>query len=522
MSDFIMTIADDGDDENNVEVDEALSSFRLLEQLRSNAPAFQSSSSTAAADSKNKKTMKKKNGTTVVDNGSSEEEEEKEDDDDEDEDDEEDAINPDFSFNAPDEIEERRRRRLEESQLMAQEIENGVDRKIELRIQQRKKHAVEEPKEETTAAAASSDNKSSTTTSNSSASIVPSAAPAVVHVESSLSFEDLKLSRPLLRAIERLGWQHPTPIQAKAIPVALKGHDICGSAMTGSGKTAAFVLPILERLLGRDAHFRAVRALILSPTRELAQQSHDVIEQLAQFTDLHSCLIIGGVSNKQQEALLRRQPDIVVATPGRIIDHLRNARSVDFDDLEVLVLDEADRLLELGFAQELQEIVRFLPGGGGGKRGGGGGGGSQRQTLLYSATMTEDVDKLIALSMRDPVRISADPAYNVAPTLRQEFVVVSTVDEPTREAQLLALCARSVQRRALLFFHERWEVHRFKIVFGLCGLRAGELHGDMTQAARLNALEQFRAEKFDFLLTTDLASRGLDIDGVEVGGFFFN
>ncbi|RZB91444.1 DEAD-box ATP-dependent RNA helicase 28 [Glycine soja] len=218
------------------------------------------------------------------------------------------------------------------------------------------------------------------------------------HVDSFLQFN---LSRPLLRACEAFGYSKPTPIQAACIPLALSGRDICGSAITGSGKTAAFALPTLERLLFRPKRMRAIRVLILTPTREV----HSMIEKLAQFTDIRCCLVVGGLSTKVQEAALRTMPDIVVATPGRMIDHLRNAMSVDLDDLAVLILDEADRLLELGFSAEIQELVRLCP--------------KKRQTMLFSATMTEEVDELIKLSLSKPLRLSADPSTKRPATLTE-------------------------------------------------------------------------------------------------------
>ena len=226
-------------------------------------------------------------------------------------------------------------------------------------------------------------------------------------VEKRDTFDSLKLSRPLLRAVATLGFTSPTPIQQRAIPVAMMGKDLCASAQTGSGKTAAFILPVLERLQYRKT--RATRVLIVCPVRELATQCQSMIEQLAQYmSDLSCSLVVGGLPLKAQEVELRNQPDIVVCTPGRMIDHLRNSKSVHLDELEILILDEADRLLELGFTDEIQELLRNCP--------------AQRQTMLFSATMTSKVDQLIQLSMKRPVRIDTDPLYDVAKHLVQEFV----------------------------------------------------------------------------------------------------
>ncbi|CAA6655983.1 unnamed protein product [Spirodela intermedia] len=315
------------------------------------------------------------------------------------------------------------------------------------------------------------------------------------------SFLELNLSRPLLRACESLGYQKPTPIQAACIPLALTGRDVCGSAVTGSGKTAAFSLPVLERLLFRPKRVLAIRVLILTPTRELAVQVHSMIEKLARFTDIRCCLIVGGLSSKIQETALRSMPDIVVATPGRIIDHLRNTQSVGLEDLAVLILDEADRLLELGFSQEIQELIKLCP--------------KRRQTMLFSATMTEEVGELAKLSLTKPVRLEADPSTKRPATLTEEVVRVRRSREVNQEAVLLALCSRTFTHKVIIFSGTKEAAHRLKIIFGLAGLKAAELHGNLTQVQRLDALELFRKQEVDFLIATDVAARGLDIIGVQ-------
>ncbi|KAJ9165956.1 hypothetical protein P3X46_020766 [Hevea brasiliensis] len=315
------------------------------------------------------------------------------------------------------------------------------------------------------------------------------------------SFMELNLSRPLLRACEALGYTKPTPIQAACIPLALTGRDICGSAITGSGKTAAFALPTLERLLFRPKRVQAIRVLILTPTRELAVQVHSMIEKLSQFTDIRCCLIVGGLSTKVQESALRSMPDIVVATPGRMIDHLRNSMSVDLDDLAVLILDEADRLLELGFSAEIHELVKLCP--------------KRRQTMLFSATMTEEINELIKLSLTRPLRLSADPSAKRPATLTEEVVRVRRMREVNQEAVLLALCSKTFTSKVIIFSGTKQAAHRLKILFGLAGFKAAELHGNLTQVQRLDALELFRKQQVDFLIATDVAARGLDIIGVQ-------
>ncbi|XP_057971965.1 DEAD-box ATP-dependent RNA helicase 28-like [Malania oleifera] len=315
------------------------------------------------------------------------------------------------------------------------------------------------------------------------------------------SFMELNLSRPLLRACEALGYSKPTPIQAACIPLALTGRDICGSAITGSGKTAAFTLPTLERLLFRPKRMPAIRVLILTPTRELAVQVHSMIGKLAQFTDIRCCLVVGGLSTKEQEAALRSMPDIVVATPGRMIDHLHNSMSIDLEDLAVLILDEADRLLELGFSSEIHELVRLCP--------------KRRQTMLFSATMTEEVDELIKISLTRPVRLSADPSTKRPTTLTEEVVRIRRIREVNQEAVLLALCSKTFTSKVIIFSGTKQAAHRLKILFGLAGFKASELHGNLTQVQRLDALELFRKQQVEFLIATDVAARGLDIIGVQ-------
>ncbi|EOA19057.1 hypothetical protein CARUB_v10007717mg [Capsella rubella] len=315
------------------------------------------------------------------------------------------------------------------------------------------------------------------------------------------TFMELNLSRPLLRACETLGYKKPTPIQAACIPLALTGRDLCASAITGSGKTAAFALPTLERLLFRPKRVFATRVLILTPTRELAVQIHSMIQKLAQFTDIKCGLIVGGLSVREQEVVLRSMPDIVVATPGRMIDHLRNSMSVDLDDLAVLILDEADRLLQTGFATEITELVRLCP--------------KRRQTMLFSATMTEEVKELVKLSLNKPLRLSADPSARRPPGLTEEVVRIRRTREANQEAVLLSLCTRTFKSKVIIFSGTKQAAHRLKILFGLAGLKAAELHGNLTQAQRLDSLELFRKQEVDFLIATDVAARGLDIIGVQ-------
>ena len=313
------------------------------------------------------------------------------------------------------------------------------------------------------------------------------------------SFYTMNLSRPLLKAIEELRYVHPTPIQAATIPVALLGRDICGCAATGTGKTAAYMLPVLERLLYRPVAAAVTRVLVLVPTRELGVQVYQVTRQLAQFTSVEAALSVGGLDLKTQEAVLRRNPDIVIATPGRLIDHVKNTPTFSLENIEVLILDEADRMLEQAFLEQMKEVVRSCA--------------RTRQTLLFSATMTEQVEQLATVSLNKPVKVFVDSNKVVAWNLRQEFVRVRRDDE--RESLLAALVCRTFRDHAMVFIQTKAQCHRLHIVLGLLGVRVGELHGNMSQPQRMDTLQRFKEEQLDVLLATDVAARGLDIRGVK-------
>lgn len=322
---------------------------------------------------------------------------------------------------------------------------------------------------------------------------------------SKMTFDDLGLSRALLKGVSALGFVRPTRIQASTIPWALQGKDICGGAVTGSGKTLAFLLPVLERLQYRSRATAASRVLILLPTRELAVQCYEVAGKLAAFSDVSVALIAGGLPMRPQEAELRRRPEIVIATPGRLIDHLQNTPQFNLDSIEILVLDEADRMLEAGFEAELEQIVAACPAPPG------------RQTLLFSASMSENVEDLIRLAMHSPIKLFVDAQGALARNLAQEFVRIreSRDTENDRLAVLLALCSRSFHSGCIIFVPTKQLAHKFRVVLGLAGLLAGELHGDLSQGERTAALDRFKKAELDYLVCTDVAARGLDIPGVK-------
>uniref|UniRef100_A0A2C9K2Y7 RNA helicase n=1 Tax=Biomphalaria glabrata TaxID=6526 RepID=A0A2C9K2Y7_BIOGL len=316
-----------------------------------------------------------------------------------------------------------------------------------------------------------------------------------------LTFQEMNLSRPLLKGLSSMEFVKPTPIQAACIPIALLGRDICACAVTGSGKTVAFMLPILERLMYRPKATASTRVLILVPTRELAVQVHTVARKLAQHSNVDICLAAGGLDIKSQEAMLRLGPDIVIATPGRLIDHLHNSVNFTLNSIEILVLDEADRMLDEYFAEQMKEIIRLCA--------------RQRQTMLFSATMTETVQELVAVSLKDPVKVFVNQSTEVALGLRQEFIRIRPNREGDREAIVAALVSRNFCDKCIVFIQTKVQAHRMHILLGLLGINVGELHGNLSQAQRLETLKKFKEGLIDVMLATDLASRGLDIEGVK-------
>lgn len=328
---------------------------------------------------------------------------------------------------------------------------------------------------------------------------------AEVKQQSHETFQSLQLSRPILRALGQLGYVKPSAIQSSAIPIALLGKDIVAGAVTGSGKTAAYMIPIIERLLYKPSKISAIRVIVLTPTRELAIQVHDVGKKIGRFVNnLNFGLAVGGLNLRQQEQQLKSRPDIVIATPGRLIDHIRNSPSFSIDTLEIMVIDEADRMLDEGFQAELTEILSLVPK-------------QKRQTLLFSATMNTKIQDLIQLSLDRPVRIMIDPPKATTAKLVQEFVRIRKRDhlKPALLFELLNTIDSSNQHRIVVFVSTKGTAHRLRVLLGVLGLKVSELHGALTQEQRLKNVTDFKELKVSVLICTDLAARGLDIPKIE-------
>jgi len=306
-------------------------------------------------------------------------------------------------------------------------------------------------------------------------------------------FSEFTLRPQLLRAVAELGYVEPTPIQKRAIPVALEGRDLMAAAQTGTGKTAAFALPILERLMMSAASHRSPRALILVPTRELATQVSDSFRTLARHVPLRVALIFGGVSPRPQIDTLSRGVDIIVATPGRLLDHLQT-RAVDLSRIETLVLDEADRMLDMGFIRPIRKLIAALP--------------ANRQSLMFSATFSDDIRSLAKSLLRDPVSIDISPR-NSAPALVDHQVY--HVDSAGKHPLLKRLLIDGDIKQSLVFTRTKHGANRLAARLARDGLACVAIHGNKSQAARTRALSDFKQGRVRVLVATDIAARGLDI-----------
>ncbi len=309
-------------------------------------------------------------------------------------------------------------------------------------------------------------------------------------------FNELGLSAALLRAVADQGYTTPTPVQAKAIPAVLQGGDIMAAAQTGTGKTAGFTLPMLQRLMEArpEGKARAVRALVLTPTRELTAQVQESITTYGKHLPLKSAVIFGGVGIHPQIQALRRGVDILVATPGRLLDHLGQG-TADLSQVEILVLDEADRMLDMGFIHDIRKIIAKLP--------------RERQTLLFSATFSDDIRKLARSMQKDPTEITVARRNTAAETVDQ---TVYTVGRDAKRPLLSRLIREGDWRQVLVFTRTKHGANRLADFLEKDGLPAAAIHGNKSQTARTRALSDFKRGGVRVLVATDIAARGLDID----------
>ena len=311
-----------------------------------------------------------------------------------------------------------------------------------------------------------------------------------------MNFAQLGLIEPLLRTLQQLAYTTPTPVQAKAIPAVLAGRDLMAAAQTGTGKTAGFALPVLQRLAleGEKVASNSVRALVLVPTRELAEQVHNNVREYAENLPLSTYAVYGGVSITPQMMRLRRGVALLVATPGRLLDLFRQ-NAVKFNQVQTLVLDEADRMLDLGFAEELQSVYAALP--------------RKRQTLLFSATFSEQIRLLAGLALNDPLSIEVSPRNATAASVKQWLV---PVDKKRKEDLFCHLMRKQRWKQVLVFAKTRNGVDQLVARLLAEGVNADGIHGDRPQATRQRALDSFKAREIQVLVATDVAARGLDID----------
>ncbi len=325
------------------------------------------------------------------------------------------------------------------------------------------------------------------------------ASTPAVEAAPEITFADLGLAPELLRAVLDEGYTKPTPIQAQAIPLVIRGQDIMGGAQTGTGKTAAFTLPILQRILpfassSPSPAKHPVRALILAPTRELALQVFESVKAYSKHTHLRSMCAFGGVDIKPQIAELKKGVEILVATPGRLLDHVEN-KSVSFNSVQALVLDEADRMLDMGFVPDVTRILNMLP--------------QQRQSLLFSATFSEEIKKLADSMLRSPVLIEVARRNQVSDTITHR---VHPVSEYGKRGLLTKLLKSGEIRQCIVFMRTKQGCSRLTRELQRAGIQADAIHGDKSQLDRIKALDAFKAGQTHALIATDVAARGLDVD----------
>jgi ATP-dependent RNA helicase RhlE len=311
-----------------------------------------------------------------------------------------------------------------------------------------------------------------------------------------MQFADLNLIEPLLRSVQQEGYTTPTPIQQQAIPHVLAGRDLLGAAQTGTGKTAAFALPILQHLVQNPRPDRPLRVLVLAPTRELASQIGESFSTYGKYTPIKHVTIFGGVGQTPQVERLRRRPEVLVAAPGRLLD-LMNQGFIKLSTIEIFVLDEADRMLDMGFIHDVRRIVAALP--------------KQRQTLFFSATMPAEILDLAHSILRDPVSVAVTPVASTVDTIQQSVYFVGKKEKP---ALLRHLLEDTGMQRVIVFTRTKHGANKVVEQLERSGVRAAAIHGNKSQSARERALEDFKRGANRVLVATDIAARGIDVDDI--------
>jgi len=324
-------------------------------------------------------------------------------------------------------------------------------------------------------------------------------APASAEPAQSITFDDLGLSAETLRAVHESGYNTPTPIQAQAIPEVLKGRDVLGIAQTGTGKTASFTLPMIDILAAGRARARMPRTLILEPTRELAAQVAESFDKYGKYQKLTKALLIGGVSFGDQDALLARGVDVLIATPGRLLDHFERGKLL-LTGVQVMVVDEADRMLDMGFIPDIERIFKLTP--------------FTRQTLFFSATMAPEITRLTQQFLSSPKRIEVAKPATAAATIDQRVVKLPGGDPRTRRAALRAAMTSANVRNGIIFCNRKTDVDVVALSLKRHGFNAAPIHGDLDQSLRTKTLDRFRSGDLQFLIASDVAARGLDIPDV--------
>ncbi|MEL7488510.1 MAG: DEAD/DEAH box helicase, partial [Pseudomonadota bacterium] len=314
-----------------------------------------------------------------------------------------------------------------------------------------------------------------------------------------MTFESLGLAPELLKALDEAGYQDPTPIQAAAIPEALTGRDVLGIAQTGTGKTASFTLPMIQRLARGRARARMPRTLVLAPTRELAAQVAENFEKYGKHYKLTMALLIGGVSFADQDAKLTRGVDVLIATPGRLLDHFERGKLL-LTGIEVMVVDEADRMLDMGFIPDIERIFKLTP--------------PSRQTLFFSATMPPEIQRITDAFLKDPVRVEVSKPATTADTITQRIVRLPVGKDYVKRAALRELLKLDGVRNGIIFCNRKSTVDIVAKSLQKYDFNARPIHGDLAQAFRMETLEKFRTGEIKFLVASDVAARGLDIPDV--------